>query len=143
MIPLMSKILILTNSVLLTSCLMVNNPTETDAKKVFEEAWPGRPRTIRVLKFAKTNGVVSEINGVQNYRMNFESTIEYPNGNNTQCLGSGGGLNCLYSGTNPQPVGATETYTGEIVFEKTENGWVGSTSWTRWQDASGKKSLLR
>lgn len=82
--------------------------------------------------FQKTNGQEVNLGGVTAYRLFYSSTVSFPEGYRPECVSDGNrfpGFDCWLGfaakgGVRPQPRGAAVTYSGEIDFQKTENGWV-------------------
>ena len=114
-------------------------PSKGEGRKVFEDSISN---TAKIISFKKTNGQKAEYGGVAYYTMQYEAEIVYPEGLNTKCIkrnlmDSYYMNHCLsiggFGGTVPtRKIGAKETKKGKIVFELTENGWVGKVERSMW-----------
>jgi len=102
-----------------------STPSESDARAIFEKKYEKdiKDGTVKITKFKKVDGQSAEIAGVKLYGLKYEAEIEYPKGLHPECK-------------NPAPTdfscgfyykfkekGEKEKFSGEINFEKTENGW--------------------
>ena len=116
-----------------------SSPTEDAAKKVVQEdiSKENQERLI-IVSFHKTDGQSSVVNGVPIYKMKFEGEVEVT----VDCVGT---LQSLRTTAEPMDTfittpegkkvivqrdtrdrlkkGARQKFSGEIWFEKTENGW--------------------
>jgi len=102
----------LTFALFATSCGQ-SGPSEKDAQAIVES------RLItghKIIAFQKTNGQEIDGFGVKGYRMFYEATIQYTCDTKAGCALDGKHIN----------IGEIGTYkwTGRIVFEKSEHGWV-------------------
>jgi hypothetical protein len=110
------------------------SPSEGVAKGAFEARLRKQlgNTSFNVDSFRKTNGQEVNLGGVSGYRLFYTSTVSFPQGYRPECVSDGSkfvGFNCWLGfagqgGIRPQPVGASVNYSGEIDFQKTENGWV-------------------
>jgi hypothetical protein len=103
-------------------------PSESDARDVFASQYQEKidQGLVQVDSFSKVNAQQGEMFGVKFYKVEYQATISWPKGLNTQCLGNDRtfkGWDCWMAKT--RNVGQAENLTGEIGFEKTENGWKG------------------
>jgi hypothetical protein len=108
-------------------------PSESQAKQVFEAQLARQlgatPYTI--VSFEKTNGQDVNMMGVPMYRFFYSAQVSLPEGFRPECVQHGNqfaGFNCMMqfadpTGIRPQERGAVMPRTGEIDFQKTENGW--------------------
>lgn len=87
---------------------------------------------IALTAFRKTDGQAFEQDGVRGYRLFYTSAVAFPRGFRPDCLASesiAARMECvagalILSGSEPVPPGSTISYSGDIVFERRENGWV-------------------
>ena len=109
-------------------------PSERAGRQVFatiqKQKLGDTPFQIR--SFRKTNGSTAEVFGMRVYVMEYSASVHYPKGLRPDCIRSGNsfaGWDCFYDqsqkGIRPQPVGSTETLTGQLTFQRTERGWRG------------------
>lgn len=103
-------------------------PSESDAGDVFASRYRDKidQGLVQVDSFSKVNGQQGEMFGVKFYKVEYQATISWPKGLNTQCLGNNRdfkGWDCWMAET--RDVGQVENLSGELGFEKTENGWKG------------------
>lgn len=103
-------------------------PSESDARDVFASRYREKidQGLVQVDSFSKVNAQQGEMFGVKFYKVEYQATISWPKGLNTQCLGNNQdfkGWNCWMVET--RNVGQAENLTGELGFEKTEKGWKG------------------
>lgn len=103
---------------------MDGTPTEKDGRKVLQEK---EGDSCKILSFKKTNGKKEETY----YTMYYKSEVSYPEGLNTHCINASPVKNyneyfsCMRLRANDvKEKGEKLTLTGEIIFEKTENGWI-------------------
>jgi hypothetical protein len=119
-------------------------PTEDDAKQgIQEQITKQNQNRLKLVSFHKTNGQASEENGVPHYKMEFEGEVEVTE----DCAGSLSSLTTYVpqdlvvdvpsyaTGGAPKKIvaqkaapkdvkkGVRQKISGEIGFEKTENGW--------------------
>lgn len=114
---------------ILISCTGGGNPSESDARKVFENQLGDNYKNghIKLNYFKKTNGMMQEVMGMKVYTLDYEVEMKYPNGLNTQCIREDGrfaGWHCWMVETHK--VGEKLQQNGSITFTLTENGWKGS-----------------
>ncbi len=79
---------------------------------------------VRIEAFSKVNARRRAFFGVEEYIVEYQATIRWPQGHNTACVD----LEHVYRdcwGVSPRGVGQVETLAGELRFEKTERGWRG------------------
>lgn len=98
-------------------------PLESEAQLVLEKRYKNEIKdgTIKITKFRKIDGQSAELVGVKLYTLKYEAEIEYPKGLNPQCKDGrdwGCGITLSF-----YEIGGKETVKGEVIFQKTENGW--------------------
>jgi hypothetical protein len=103
-------------------------PSESDARDVFASKYQKNidQGLVKIESFSKVNAQQGEMFGVKFYTVEYQASISWPKGLNTQCLGNNDnfkGWSCWMVDT--RNVGQVETSTGELRFEKTEKGWKG------------------
>ena len=110
-------------AVLLSSCDL-SNPSLSEARTVFEKPHEKEIKDgiKRISKFTKVDGQSAEMFGVKLYAFKYEAEIEYPKGANPECKNPVGFQPSCISNKYREP-GEKEKFSGEIKFEKTENGW--------------------
>lgn len=99
-------------------------PTEGEARRAYEAQLAQKVRTLpfTVTSFSKTNGQETDILGMKMYRFFYTAEVVFPDGYNERCLIF---TDPKYCGGVPIPPGSvTQTFSGEIDFQKTERGWV-------------------
>jgi hypothetical protein len=103
-----------------------DHPTEAHARSVFEKLtraipiWGGRPLTLTVLSFRKTDGQARMESGVKHYRIFFEAEVQCPRNDYVNMLDVP--INIGIHGSHRQ---GRERIKGFVVFERTERGWKG------------------
>jgi len=117
-------LLFLFGVVLVLNGCMDGTPTEEDGRKVLQEK---KGDSCKILSFKKTNGKKEETY----YTMYYESEVSYPEGLNAHCFNASilrdrdEYSSCLrLRASDVKEKGEKESLTGEIGFEKTENGWI-------------------
>ena len=102
-------------------------PSESDAQAVLESEGKG---LIKLVSFSKTNAILSEVQGVKVYTLEYEATIEFLE----DCWWRGPRMGFswlskreprMISLYNRARAGQRELITGEMEFKKTEKGWRG------------------
>jgi len=131
--------LVLIVSVIFFSACSFGKPSEGEAKDVLKKSLTRYDA--KVLSFTKLNGKEYKIHGQDVYELQFSANIVYPKGVNTQCLRKNIGdvkvngkvigknwmaneANCMFVSI-VRDVGAKENIKGVVLFEKTDNGWIG------------------
>jgi len=120
-------------SVLMIVSACAKNPSETDARKVFENTIRTRfdNTVIEIVSFKKVNAQTREDSGVKIYVVEYAAEMRYPNGLNANmkhCLDTSRfqGWDCymfMLTDGRVRDKGQIEGVGGEIIFEKTEKGW--------------------
>lgn len=119
----------------LAGCSSVFNPTDDQAKSVFlgrlTKDIGDTPYTID--EFTKTDGQAANIMGVAVYHYFYQAKVTLPQGLHPECVYKGvpSPPRCAWipiGGTPPKDAGSSLIYTGEVDFQKTENGWIASLS---------------
>lgn len=114
----------------LASCA-TSTPSEADARTAFENSIRSKvgATTFTITSFSKTNGQEAELAGVKHYRLFYSASVSLPDGFHPECVQGKSfvGFNCWFqfngSSLRPQPRGAEVPFSGEVDFQKTENGW--------------------
>ncbi len=133
--------LVLIVSVIFFSACSFGKPSEDEAKDVLNKSLS--KYDAKILSFRKLNGKEYKIHGQDVYELQFSANIVYPKGVNTQCLRKNmanvkvNGVIVGKDWMNPnrlmkclpmmkvKDIGEKENIKGVILFEKTDNGWVG------------------
>ena len=116
--------IVLSIAIFLINCGL-STPSESDARAIFEKKYEQEIKDglVKVTKFKKVDGQSGELAGVKFYTFQYEAEIEYPKGLHPECENPGPGISACGFWIKFKAVGAKETSTGKIQFEKTENGW--------------------
>ncbi len=108
-------------------------PSESMARSSFEQLLRSKLATtpFDIQTFSKANGQEFELAGVKGYRLFYTAMVNFPEGFHPECVQQGNnfvGFNCVLqfngSSIRPQPRGAASPFSGEVDFQKTDNGWV-------------------
>lgn len=107
-------------------------PSVTFAQREFERKLKTEIGTAPfvVENFAKMNGQAREAEGVANYVMWYSATVRFPQGVRPECVATNPnqfmGFNCMnvFGGMEPLPRGASKAFDGQILFTKSEQGWL-------------------
>ena len=123
-------------SQLTTACSLRDIPSESKARADFEttlankKTWRGKGLgKLRIVYFRKSDGLASLKDGVKRYQLMYEAQLEYPDGNHAYCVDGSysergmESLNCLFTDSNAQAVGAKQDLRGSVSFVKSERGW--------------------
>lgn len=111
-----------------------SSPSASEGRDILEGVIQSNSNgLIKLVEFEKTNGQESEFMGVKAYAMEFQATIEFT----ADCYWN----DAFQTSTGRQPMFSLMTRTGnaqtpqtilgEILFEKTEQGWRGELRSTR------------
>ncbi len=130
---------------LIISFLLINcssTPSVNDGQDIVEELIAQQSKGIITLEsFEKTNGQEGEMMGVETYLMEFQAQIGFnqncywgsPMGGFETITEKPRGLNMfLFQGKREAKAGSKATVAGTIGFEKTEQGWRGRVTSSRY-----------
>ena len=105
-------------------CLWNCAPSESSVCNDLAESLKRHPRYPGyVTSCRKVNGQEVNLLGVTGYRMVIEVTATYPNGDHP-CSTDPRGLGCSMIMDKIAPPGGSKTRQLEVMFQKTEQGWV-------------------
>ncbi len=97
------------------------NPSESDAIRALNEH---NQNLFKVTRLHKTNGEPMEMWGIKMYRLFYEAEVVCTRVNAGSLEGSWMGLALGAAPVACHSVGEKLPMTGEVIFRKTENGWV-------------------
>jgi hypothetical protein len=110
-------------------------PSEGDGRAAFEAHLRNAVGNagFAIDSFEKTNGQRFEESGAPAYRLFYTARVTFPRGYRPECAGNSGGFrgfDCSMAasrgGPRPREAGAVAVYSGQVVFQETERGWVPS-----------------
>ena len=105
-----------------------STPSESDAKKILESKIAKESGgLIKLVSFTKTNAILSEVQGVKVYTLEYEATIEFLEGRwwlFTQGFRVSRRESATFASARFR-AGERRSITGEMEFKKTERGWRG------------------
>jgi hypothetical protein len=125
-------------------CSCAQNPSETQGKETLKEylAKEVDETPFEIVRFSKSDGQSLELMGAPAYKLIFVAEVQFPKGYHPDCLNLEQfdgmerfrmGLACSTKFSpfsndplKPVPVGEKTTLSGDMVFQKSENGWLSS-----------------
>ncbi len=128
-----------------SSCALDPPPSESHAQQLFDQAINSKRGddghsvlgNFRLTSFKKADGLASNVDGINKYRLDYTAMLEYPEGNNSYCIDNSmpprgkSHFSCLLPSYNVQAVGAIQKLHGSMSFVKTEKGWTPETMTVR------------
>ena len=118
---------------LLASCN--SSPSSADAQRWFADYVATQSQgTARIGDFDIVSSEEAVLSGAPAHRISYSASVEYPNGNQPDCL-----LRlCVITDGRPFMLpGSIVRYTGELVFQKATSRWVVTPEWTRPPQVAG------